>query len=66
MSEIPLIHKLSSRESMPESLIIRNKIEYDPFTQKSKYSLDGNTTSCSQGTNGTEPKNEADTVMDDN
>ncbi len=43
-------------------------VQYDPETQESVVPLEagGYSTACYQGTNGTEPKNEADTMMDDN
>ena len=68
MSETPLIHKLAARKEIPVSLLSNDKPIYDPHTQTSKYLFDGNqmTTSSSRGTDGTEPKNEADRVMDDN
>ena len=40
--------------------------QYDPKTQMTNYSMGGPSTSCHQVTNGTQPKNEADRIMDDN
>ena len=66
MSKRPLIHKLASRKESPAKLMNYEKPTYDPITQKSIYSFDGEGgTSCAKGTNGTEPKDEADQVMDD-
>lgn len=65
MIKEPLIHKLSSRNPIPQELMYSDKVVYDPLTQKSKF-LMGYSTSSSKGTDGTEPKNEADRVMDDN
>jgi hypothetical protein len=65
MSKTPLIHKLAGRKEIPVEILTITKPIYDPITQKSKYSLGGKTTSCARGTDGTEPKNEADHVMDD-
>lgn len=43
-------------------------IQYDPESQEAVVPLEagGYSTACYQTTNGTEPKNEADTMMDDN
>lgn len=64
MSKTPLIHKLAGRKDIPIEILTDTKPIYDPIIQKSKYSM-GKTTSCPKGTDGTEPKNEADQVMDD-
>tara|TARA_B100001287_G_C22670422_1_gene524971 strand:- start:1732 stop:1932 length:201 start_codon:yes stop_codon:yes gene_type:complete len=66
MSKKPLIHQLANRTEIPVELINHKKPVYDPITQQSKYFMDGHSTSCAKGTDGTEPKNEADQVMDDN
>ncbi|MBT27448.1 MAG: hypothetical protein CMC62_00715 [Flavobacteriaceae bacterium] len=65
MSKAPLIHNLSNRKPIPNELLNNYKVIYDPLTQKSNFSMGGQSTSCSKGTDGTEPKNEADQVMDD-
>ena len=61
----PLIHLLSMENKIPITLMDTTKPIYDPITQTSIYNMGGQTTSCSKGTDGTEPKNEADRVMDD-
>ena len=51
-----------------ESRIMGNQAPamYDPASQETTVDWHaGNTTSCMQSTSGTEPKNEADAVMDD-
>jgi hypothetical protein len=50
---------------IPITLMDATKPTYNPITQTSIYNMGGQTTSCSKGTDGTEPKNEADRVMDD-
>jgi hypothetical protein len=65
MSKTPLIHKLAGRKDIPIEILTETKPIYDPITQKSKYSMGGQTTSCPKGTDGTKPKDEADQVMDD-
>jgi|GEM_PF-2604362 len=40
--------------------------QYDPKTQMTVYSMGGPSTSSHRVTNGTQPKNEADRIMDDN
>lgn len=40
--------------------------QYDPKTQMTEYLMGGPSTSCHRVTNGTQPKNEADRIMDDN
>ena len=64
-NETPLIHLLSMENRIPITLMDATKPIYDPITQTSIYNMGGQTTSCSKGTDGTEPKNEADRVMDD-
>ena len=61
MNKEPLIHKLSSRNPIPQELMSLKVVDL----LKSKF-LMGYSTSCTKGTDGTEPKNEADRVMDDN
>ena len=62
----PLIHEVSKKRQIPKEFInVENPI-YDPITQTSNYNMMGKSTSCAKGTSGTEPKNEADHVMDDN
>jgi hypothetical protein len=61
-----LIHELAKRRNHQVTIFNSSKPIYDPKTQTSLYRLDGQSTACSKGTDGTEPKNEADQVMDDN
>jgi len=61
----PLIHLLSKHKRIKTELMDCEKPIYNPETQISNYSMGGETTSCSKGTDGTKPKNEADQVMDD-
>ena len=61
----PLIHLLSMENKIPITLMDATEPIYDPITQTSIYNMGGGTTSCSKGTDGTQPKNEADRVMDD-
>jgi hypothetical protein len=62
----PLIHLLSKHKRIKTELMTSSKPIYNPETQISNYNMGGQTTSCSKGTDGTKPKNEADKVMDDN
>ena len=65
--EIPLIHFLSKENKIKTELLNFSKPVYDPNTQISSYEMrGGGTTACSKSTDGTQPKNEADRVMDDN
>ncbi len=63
----PLIHKLAKKNAMPSRLLeTEQKIIYDPKSMTSDFlSLGESSTSCAKKTDGTEPKNEADQVMDD-
>ncbi len=66
MKQSPLLVKFSSNK-MPLASVKENKqIRYDPKTQMSIYLMGGPSTSCHKVTNGTQPKNEADRIMDDN
>ena len=59
----PLIHQLASERASKATLPI---FDYNPETLTTEgYKMGGQSTACSQGTDGTEPKNEADQVMDD-
>ena len=53
---------------MSSDLIISDKSEiiYDPIKQVSIFEMGSYSTSCNRGTDGTDTKNEADAVMDDN
>jgi hypothetical protein len=64
----PLIHQFSENKAMSSDLIISDKSEiiYDPIKQVSIFQMGSCSTSCHQGTDGTDTKNEADAVMDDN
>ena len=65
----PLIHKYSKNRTMPSSLVElddKKNAVYDPLTQTTMFEMGGYTTSSHRSTDGTEPKNEADRVMDDN
>lgn len=64
----PLIHKLAKKNTMPSQLLGHaGQVIYDPTSMTSTFmNLDGESSSaCAQSTDGTEPKNEADQVMDD-
>ena len=66
MKQSPLLVKFSSNK-MPLASVKENKqIRYDAKTQMSIYLMGGPSTSCHKVTNGTQPKNEADRIMDDN
>jgi hypothetical protein len=66
MEQLPLLVKFSTNK-MPLCAIEENKgIQYNPKTQTGIYSMGGPSTSCHKVTNGTQPKNEADRIMDDN
>ena len=66
-NESPLIHLLSKQNKIKTELLCTSKPVYDPETQISNYKMRGGyTTSSSKATDGTEPKNEADRIMDDN
>jgi hypothetical protein len=66
MEQVPLLVQFSSKK-LPLATIEENKqIEYNPETQTSVYLMGGPSTSCHKVTNGTQPKNEADRIMDDN
>jgi len=59
----PLIQLLASER---KSIALLPVCQYNPETLTSEgYKMGGQSTACSQGTDGTEPKNEADQVMDD-
>ena len=68
LKEMPLIHLLSKENKIKSELLTSSKPVYDPKTRISNYEMrgDGGTTSCSKATDGTQPKNEADRIMDDN
>ena len=66
---MPLIHLLSKENKIKTELLNFSKPVYDPKTQISNYEMRGSggfTTTSSRATDGTQPKNEADYVMDDN
>ena len=66
LEQTPLLIKFSSNRMPLAKLKEDIQISYDTNTQMSIYSMGGPSTSCHKVTNGTQPKNEADRVMDDN
>jgi len=65
----PLIHHFSKHKKIPLKMIetsIKDKTFYNPITQTSIFGMGSKTTACYKSTDGTNPKNEADKVMDDN
>ncbi len=61
-----LLVKFSTNKMPLHKVEEKNKCQYDPKTQMSVYLMGGPSTSCHKVTNGTQPKNEADRIMDDN
>jgi len=63
----PLIHKLAKQNTMPSQLLEKTGgVTYDPGSMTSTFmDMGSSSTACAKSTDGTEPKNEADQVMDD-
>ena len=61
-----LLVRFSENRIPVDKLASEKLIEYDPHSQVSIYKMGGPSTSCHKVTNGTQPKNEADRIMDDN
>ena len=66
MKQSPLFVKFSTNKMQLASVKENKQIRYDAKTQMSIYLMGGPSTSCHKVTNGTQPKNEADRIMDDN
>lgn len=66
MNKSHLLVSLSTNRMPSNSLEADNSCLFDPISQMAIYSLGGPSTSCHRVTNGTQPKNEADRIMDDN
>lgn len=66
MSKTHLLVDLSNNRMPSSAVIDDSSYSYDPISQMTIYSLGGPSTSCHKVTNGTQPKNEADRIMDDN
>jgi hypothetical protein len=61
-----LLLRFSGNRILVDDLESEKKIVYDNQSQVSIYKMGGPSTSCHKVTNGTQPKNEADRIMDDN
>lgn len=62
-----LLIELAKRE-VPLELIeleVKEKVVYNIETQITEVYMGGQSTSCHKSTDGTQPKNEADRIMDD-
>jgi hypothetical protein len=64
----PIKKRRNRKAKKSRKIIISDKSEiiYDPIKQVSIFEMGSCSTSCHQGTDGTDTKNEADAVMDDN